>query len=218
MNQNIITVSPKIYHITHINNLPAMIECGKIWSDAKRIELGLDYTGIGMNTIKERRLNQIEINCHAGLKVGQFTPFYFCPRSVMLYIIYARNHPDLAYIGGQEPIVHLEFDVQNVVNWATQNNRNWAFSDRNAAASIASFYNNLQDLDKINWDAVKSRDFTNNQIKEGKQAEFLIQDYMPLALIEKIGIINSDMYQQVLKIINGSSITPQIAIEKNWYF
>lgn len=213
-----IPASPKLYHITHLNNLPAMIEGGMIWSDAKRIEMGLNCNEIGMNTIKARRLNEIEVDCHAGTKVGQFTPFYFCPRSVMLYIIYANNHPDLTYRGGQNPIVHLEFDLQNVVNWANQNNRNWAFSDRNAGAYVASFYNNLQNLDKINWNAVRSSDFTNSQIKEGKQAEFLIQDYMPFSLIEKIGVINSDMHQQVLQIINGSAITPQIAVERNWYF
>ena len=65
---------------------------------------------------------------------------------------------------------------------------------------------------------MRSSDFTNSQIKEGKQAEFLIQDYMPFSLIEKIGVINSDMHQQVLQIINGSAITPQIDIERNWYF
>lgn len=210
--------APKIYHITHINNLPAMIEGGKIWSDAKRIEMGLNCNEIGMNTIKERRLNQIDVDCYTGLKVGQFAPFYFCPRSVMLYIIYANNHLDLTYRGGQRPIVHLEFDLQNVVNWADQNNRNWAFSDRNAGAYIASFYNNLLNLDKINWDAVNSRDFTRSEVKEGKQAEFLIQDYMPLALIEKIGVINNDMHQQVSDIISGSMIAPQISVERSWYF
>lgn len=213
-----IPASPKLYHITHLNNLPAMVECGKIWSDAKRIELGLNCNEIGMSTIKQRRIDQIDIDCHAGLKVGQFTPFYFCPRSIMLFVIYKQNHPDLTYRGGQNPIVHLEFDLQNVVNWAKQNNRNWAFSDRNASDHLASFYKNLQNLDKINWNAVSSTDFTGSENMVGKQAEFLIQDYMPFALIEKIGVINSDMHQQVLQIINGSTITPQIAVERNWYF
>jgi len=213
-----IPATPKPYHITHIRNLLSMIEYGKIWSDAKRIEMGLNCNEIGMNAIKKRRLNHIKVACHAGLHVGQFTPFYFCPRSIMLYIIYVQNNPDLAYKGGQEPIVHLEFDLQNVVNWANQNDRNWAFSDRNAGAYFASFYNNLKDLDKINWNAVSSRDFRDDVVKEGKQAEFLIQDYMPLALVEKIGVINNDMHRQVTDIIGSSAITPQIAIEGSWYF
>ena len=32
---------PKMYHITHVHNLPIMLEAGRIWSDAKRLELEL---------------------------------------------------------------------------------------------------------------------------------------------------------------------------------
>jgi hypothetical protein len=45
-------------------------------------------------------------------------PFYFCPRSLMLFVIYRQNHPDLAYRDGQEPIVHQEADLHEVVNRA----------------------------------------------------------------------------------------------------
>ncbi len=49
----------------------------------------------------------MEVKCHPGTKVGEYVPFYFCPRSVMLYILYMGNHPELGYRGGQAPIVHL---------------------------------------------------------------------------------------------------------------
>jgi len=47
---------PKIYHITHYQNLPKIIESGVLWSDAKRIELGLECAIVGMSNIKRRRL------------------------------------------------------------------------------------------------------------------------------------------------------------------
>jgi len=43
--------------------------------------------------------------------VGDCVPFYFCPRSVMLYLIYQGNHPDLQYHGGQDLVLHLEADL-----------------------------------------------------------------------------------------------------------
>ena len=58
------------------------------------------------------------INSHPSLCVGDCVPFYFCPRSVMLYVISMRNHAELSYQGGQEPIVHLEADLYDVVAWA----------------------------------------------------------------------------------------------------
>ena len=56
-------------------------------------------TTIGMSTIKQVRLSR-SLTSHPGLHVGQCVPFYFCPRSVMLYMIFMANHPDLGYRGG----------------------------------------------------------------------------------------------------------------------
>lgn len=55
------------------------------------------------------------LNSHPGLYVGQCVPFYFCPRSVMLYVIYCANHDELSYRGGQGPILHLEADLYETV-------------------------------------------------------------------------------------------------------
>lgn len=63
--------NPKIYHITHIGNLGAILENDALWSDAKRIELGLDCEVVGMSEIKRRRLNELEVKCHAGTMVGE---------------------------------------------------------------------------------------------------------------------------------------------------
>ena len=76
--------NPKIYHITHIDNLAMIVEAGCLWSDRRRLAQGFDCSVIGMPTIKQRRLEKIEVICHAGTKVGDYVPFYFCPRSVML--------------------------------------------------------------------------------------------------------------------------------------
>ena len=58
------------------------------------------------------------MKCRPGLNVGDCVPFYFCPRSVMLYLIHRANHPELDYRGGQGPIVHLEADLHEAANWA----------------------------------------------------------------------------------------------------
>jgi ssDNA thymidine ADP-ribosyltransferase, DarT len=93
---------------------------------------------IGMSGIKARRL-ALPVPCHAGDCVGDYVPFYFCPRSIMLYVIHCANHPELTYRGGQEPIIHLEADLHGVVGWAQQQGRRWAFSLSNAGANYTEF-------------------------------------------------------------------------------
>lgn len=210
--------SPKIYHITHIDNLRNIAASMRLVSDANSLASGLTYSLVGMDTIKMRRLNEIEVSCHSGTTVGQYVPFYFCPRSIMLYILHMGNHPDVSYRGGQQPIVHLQADFNTVINWANSNTVRWAFSNGNAGARLTTFYNHSSKLSEIDWDAVASTDFRDAKVKEGKQAEFLIFDVFPWTLIEKIGTINSTMEAKVQTALANVGHQPVIAIEPSWYF
>lgn len=106
---------PKIYHITHVDNLPGIIADGALVSDAAMMARGGPVAPIGMSSIKMRRVHELEVHSHPGSRVGEYVPFFFCPRSIMLFVIHRANHPELTYRGGQGPIVHLEADLQEVV-------------------------------------------------------------------------------------------------------
>jgi len=215
-----VPADPKIYHITHLSNLLEILQSGCLWSDAKRLELGLDCEIVGMSAIKKRRLEEIEVDCNPGTKVGEYVPFYFCPRSIMLYILHMNNNPELNYHEGQRPIVHLQSDLHEVVRWAGANGRRWAFSLQNAGTYYANFYRRMEDLDKVNWTAVQSTDFRDMVVKEGKQAEFLVYGSFPWDLVEKIGIHDTRIADQVNTILDRSGIThrPVINNEPTWYY
>jgi len=209
---------PKVYHITHWRNVPAIVRAGRIWSDAKRIELGLGCEVVGMSEIKRRRLEELEVKCHPGTTVGQYVPFYFCPRSIMLYILHRGNHPDLDYREGQHPIVHLQADLYDSVRWAGQHGVRWAFSNANAGARYASFYANLERLEEVNWMAVGATDFRDPTIKDGKQAEFLVLESFPWTLVEKIGVASDAVLQQVQQTLTDAAHQPPVSVEPAWYF
>ena len=210
--------NPKIYHITHVNNLASIVNNQGLVSDANRITNQLPCSLVGMSTIKQRRLQEIEVSCYPGTKVGQYVPFYFCPRSIMLYILHRGNHSEITYTGGQQPIVHLQADLYSVIQWADSQGINWAFSDRNAGAYLATFYNNISDISQLNWSAIKATDFRDAQIKEGKQAEFLMFDFFPWQLIEKIGTFNNTIVPNIQNILTSIKHQPMISVERNWYF
>ena len=212
------SAQPKIYHITHVDNLASILAVGCIEADGRRLSQVGDQTSIGMTDIKRRRLFEIDVFCHPGTKVGEYVPFYFCPRSIMLFIIYKNNHPDMSYRGGQEPILHLQVDMESTIRWANENGVYWAFSDRNAGGYLADFFKNSLELDNIDWDAVKSTDFRNMQIQEGKQAEFLIHDTCPWHLVEKIGVLNDNIRNQVNGILRNVQYKPVVKIERTWYY
>ena len=82
---------PKIYHILHVDRLASVLADGGLWSDAIVQQHASTGTTIGMSSIKARRLTSA-LTSHPTLKVGQCVPFYFCPRSIMLYLIHQANH------------------------------------------------------------------------------------------------------------------------------
>ena len=207
--------NPKIYHIVHVDRLPSIIRDGYLWCDAKMVRRGGSGTTIGMNKIKQRRLTNA-LNSHSNLHVGDCVPFYFCPRSVMLYIIHQANHPELAYCGGQDPIVHLETDLQQTVAWANQKKLCWAFTTSNASASYAEDWCDLAKLNEIDWNAVQATRW--QRCKEGKQAEFLIEDQFPWPLVSRIGVLSNQTYQQTSATLVGAKHKPPVEIRRQWYY
>ena len=169
-----------------------------------------------MNSIKDRRLHTA-IPVYPDLMVGQCVPFYFCPRSVMLYLLYQGNHPELGYRGGQNSIIHLQADLYQVIDWANRHNKRWAFTLSNAGSSYFEARKDVHQLHELDWEAIDATHW--QSCKEGKQAEFLFEHSFPWTLIESIGVKTNDaVYNQVCHRISSCTHQPQIHIQPNWYY
>jgi hypothetical protein len=215
-------LEPKIYHIVHVDRLPSIIAAGGLLSDAKVLELAKPGTTIGMGNIKERRLKELQLKSHPGLFVGQCVPFYFCPRSIMLYLLYRGSHPELTYRDGQGPIVHLMGDLLAAVEFARSVKQRWAFTLSNAGAYYFEDRCELAKLDEVNWEAVAANQWSGNgvsaSVKEGKQAEFLVEDFFPWRLIERIGVHSKVIGQRVIEAMKGDKHRPPVEILTDWYY
>lgn len=206
----------KLYHIVHLDRLPSIVADGFLWCDAEVVRRAPVGTTIGMSSIKQRRLNELLLSSHPDLHVGDCVPFYFCPRSVMLYLIHQGNHPELAYRGGQGPILHFEANLHTVVTWANAQPARWAFTNSNAGSRYFEDYNDLAHLDKVDWNAVQALQWT--QCKEGKQAEFLLEHRFPWHLIERIGVHSRAVYGQVVNAMPNHGHRPTVEIRPEWYY
>lgn len=211
---------PCVYHITHVDNLPAILSQRALWSDARVRAQRVAPTLVGMTTIKQRRLT-LPVHGHPGLRVGDCVPFYFCPRSVMLYILHRGNHPEITYRGGQDPIVHLEADLHAAVAHLGVTRRRWAFSLANAGARATEFRTDLDRIADIDWAAVQSTDFRDAAVKEAKQAEFLVEDVFEWSLVDRIGVRSAAtrrLVEGVLATHGGGAGVPVVHEIPAWYY
>lgn len=207
---------PKLYHIVHVDRLQSIVAESRLWCDAEVVRRNPAGTTIGMTGIKLRRLTELTLSSHPGLHVGDCVPFYFCPRSVMLYLIYQGNHPELTYRGGQGPIIHLETDLQATVAWANGEGQRWAFTLSNAGSYFFEDRSDLADLGQIDWNAVQARDW--RTCKDGKQAEFLVEQYFPWELVDRIGVYSDQQYRAVANALPANGHRPRVEILRDWYY
>ena len=212
-----VPVQPKLYHITHVNNLPRIVADGGLWSDSAIAARGGPAENVGMQEIKGRR-RALPVTCHPGDHVADYVPFYFSPRSIMLYILHQANHAGLTYRGGQGPIVHLEADLHQTVTWAGDNGRRWAFTLSNAGARYAEFRDRIDQLVEVNWDAVAAAKWSAPTVTEGKQAEFLLHEFFPWHLVQRIGVQTNGMYAQVTQALPSAGHRPALEILPDWYY
>ena len=215
----IVPATPLVYHIVHHDRLPSIIGDGGLSCDATMRARSGTGTTIGMTDIKARRLH-MPVPSHPGTNVGDYVPFYFCPRSVMLYVIHKASQPDgqsdLTYQGGQGPIVHLVANMRRVVEWADHNNIQWAYSLTNAAAYGTEFRNDLDHLGDIDWNAVRAGYW--QEQSEAKQAEFLVRRFFPWELVDRIGVSSPATKTLVEASIQNAVHQPPVSVLPQWYY
>ncbi len=198
----------KVSHITHIDNLSSILAQECLWSDAKRIELGLVNQNIGYSHIKQRRLVR-PVNVAAGGTIGQYVPFNFCPRSVMLYVIYLGHEN---YDGGQEQIVHLISDTDTV----RATNQDCFFTDIHADLAFAEQIDDFKRIDELNFNKIHAKYW--QEFKEEKQAEFLAYQAVSWNCIRQIAVKTPELALKVEKLLSTSSHKPEIVIKPEWYY
>ena len=206
---------PKIYHIVHVDRLASIVAEGGLWSDVEVQRRARPGTVIGMSAIKQRRLTN-PVKCRPGLNVGDCVPFYFCPRSVMLYVIHRADNEGLQYRDGQDPIVHLEADLHEAVEWAERHERRWAFTLSNAGSGYFEDRCDLTLLGQIDWEAVQARQWQGRS--HGKQAEFLIERSFPWPLVRRVGVRSVWIQDQARDAMRRAEHGPAVELRREWYY
>ncbi len=160
-----------IYHITSISNLPSILNAGCLYCDRIVMERNLAHVGIAYQHIKDRRSRK-KVPCSPGGAVADYVPFYFAPRSPMLYVIHKGGVE--GYQDGQTPILHLVSSVEAVQEAGIP----FVFTDGHADMAISRFYTDLRDLNKVEWIIMKdvywNDSFEDGDRKRRRQAEFLV--------------------------------------------
>jgi hypothetical protein len=210
-----------IYHITHINNLSAILREDGLLCDAEAEGRGLCAQSIAYDSIKERRKRRRVETLQgqpvaAGGVVADYVPFYFCNRSPMLYAIYTKCVP--SFQGEERDVIYLMTHVERVAKREAK----WCFTDGHAAEGVTQFTDDLNQLTMVNRSVIESWSWKDTLAdpdrKRKKQAEFLVHGHFPWAWVEWIGVIDAVMADRVLEILKVASYRPRVTSQPKWYY
>ncbi|QMU72577.1 DUF4433 domain-containing protein [Streptacidiphilus sp. P02-A3a] len=205
-----------LLHFTHLRNLPSILDEGFMVSDAQMQARGGVPAECGDRNIKaERRTRKIRVAPHGA--PADYVPFYFAPRSPMLYVI---NKGRVAtYQDGQPPLIYLATTVGSVV--AT--GRPFVFSDGNCAAVITDHSNDLAEIDKfVDWPLMRAPRWANTT-EDGdrmrrRMAEFLVHEHLPLAAIEGFGTYDERATNSVRALLAERGLATPVTVRRDWYY
>ena len=76
--------------------------------------------------------------------LSDYVPFYFAPRSPMLYAIHKGKVE--GYTGGQGEVLHLVSSAESV---AGENGLDYCFTEGHAEIGFSEFFEDLTDLQRI---------------------------------------------------------------------
>jgi hypothetical protein len=216
----------RLFHITAIANLPAILATGALVSKKAGASAGIAYQNIAHSGAQGARATKQVPNPPGG-SVHDFVPFYFAPRSPMLMAI--NSGKVMGCNLRQEDIVHFETTVDKV----TQDETPFVFYDRNATLAFATPHTDLQKLNVVAWDLLTEMPRLDGFCKywkntldveryvdrmEKRQAEFLVRDRVAINCITRLGTINEAKANEVRAVLALHGVDLPVQVMCDWYF
>ena len=168
-----------IWRIVHISNMASILDNGLYCRNYINAPI---LTPIGNQELIDRRATHpVPISPFGFL--NDYIPFYFTPFSPMLLNIKTgRGVPQRP----NEEIIILVSSLHHIQSLGLD----FVFSNMHAYYQWTNFYNNLNDLNNIDWPLLQNRDFKRDQndpLKfERYQAEALIHQHCPPTALQGV--------------------------------
>lgn len=205
-----------IFHITHIDHLPNIIErgllCDRLAQDG---DLAVE---IGNRELKGGR-RTVPVKVDPGGIVADYAPFYYRSYGPFLSAIDHGRVPE--YTDGIDPLVILQTTVEHLLSLGLH----LVFTDRNALFPTAGHSNSLDDLgDLVGWDVIGGKywnDFEDG--RERRMAECLAHRSVPWEGFLTIATKTESLALEAEAIValatyqGRTTHNPPVLVKPDWY-
>jgi hypothetical protein len=204
-----------VYHIKHVDLLPSLITNG-LCSDRLASQRDLPELSIAHSHLKQRRARR-QVPIPPGGTLDDYVPFYFAPRSPMLFAKHKGN------VAGQStdctPIVYLVTTTEEL----HRRGLTILGTDRHALMSYARFTGDDNELTTfVDWPLMQERmwkDEPNDPDKcERRQAELLVHQRVPWDSIRYVATKTPVARDGARAMLESHGASTPLLVRPRWYF
>jgi hypothetical protein len=201
----------RIYHVTHITNLPGILASCALLADAsaaRDTNPALDIMSAGY---RESRRSVVVSGADPERRVAEYVPFFLSPDSLLWDSI--RSHeadPRLAPTA--DDWVAFDFVVLVSTVGKASETVGSVVADGDAAAPATRFGASAENRERMLRTLRADKD--SDAILA---AEFLVEESFPFELLTLIGVANDRVRDAVKEILSASGFRPKVAVYPPWF-
>jgi len=203
------------YRICHIDNLSHILQFGLCTKHHKLASR--DFKPIGNTEIISVRDETIVRLPDYGT-IGEYIPFYFTPRSIMLYnIVTGYWAPKVPRVPRNEILV-IRCYVSDLIKLPR-----YFFTDGQANDALTNHYVKVEDSKNIDWSSIQNSNFSKSDGDFDRprryQAEFLVHEHVPLEFIESLHVYDEKASRIVkAELENAGLLRLNVNVTENYFF
>lgn len=204
-----------VYHFTRVEHLVSIIESG-LQPDSTVGEML--QVEVGNAGIKSRRASR-PVTVDPGGYVGDYAPFYFAPRSPMMYSIHRGNVPN--YVDGCARLIYLVTTVERLDRLGAT----IVLSDRNAVYEYAEFrrFRGAWAADDfIDWPLMRAYWWNNTpedpDRMERRMAECLVHEQVPWGAFTEVHSRSRAVATEANQALEAAGAAIRATVSPQWYF
>ena len=203
-----------IFRIVHVDNVPWILDHDGLYCPSAP-QRDPRYVNIGNPDLIERR-SRHRVPIKPGGTLSDYVPFYFTPFSPMMYNIHT-GYGGIPRRQNREIVIFVSslhrLDEQDVP---------FLFTNQHAYAAGTDFYDDLDELDEIDWPLLRSRNFRADDADPGRgtryQAEALVHRHLPLAALLGICCNDAIVNGHLAGLLTARGLVTDVKTTPQWYF
>jgi len=202
------------YRITHRDNLVQILKNGLV--NKNHINADPNFLSIANPEIIDVR-STTPVKLDGFGVIGEYVPFYFTPRSIMLYNIITGYYAPKVPKRSKDEIIVLRCLIEVLVKQGQ-----WFFTNGQANDEETNHFEDLSHLNNIDWICIQNSNFAKSDGDYDRQrryqAEFLVRNFVPVNCIESVCVYSEEIKLLAQKQISDAGLSTPVHIHKPYFF